>query len=332
LPLVGMATGSTGTLWLALAALVCWQMQETVRRALMAGLRHSEAIWGDAVSYLGQSCLVWFLVKSRSATLENIFAAMAVSSLAAALLQGLQLGLRRVALAELWRTGRTSWSLGGWTLAASSVSILSSQAFVWAVAGFRGPSEAGALLAVLSVLGVSHPLLFSLGNLIIPAASKGYRAEGAQAAWQTTWKYGRQGAALAAPYLVFLLILPGFALRLLYGAHSPYTELSTPVRWGAVAYAFLFASQVFGCYLGALQRVKRNLLVQILGAGASVLVGLPLAARFGVTGACAGLCAVSLTKVLAGGICSDSLRHGREPQDGNTLPLGKLPFPARFRT
>src|ERR1700736_4008666 len=39
----------TIAVWAAFA-LLCWELQETLRRSLMAHLRHGEAIWGDAFS------------------------------------------------------------------------------------------------------------------------------------------------------------------------------------------------------------------------------------------------------------------------------------------
>ncbi|MCC7176377.1 MAG: hypothetical protein IT159_14390 [Bryobacterales bacterium] len=319
LPLAGIAIGHRGTLLPALAVVVCWQTQETMRRALMAGLRHREAVWGDALSYLGQALAVWLLVRAGAAGLGNVFWTMALTSLAAAAVQWLQLGLGDVTRTRLWRLGCDAWRLGKWTLASNVAGILSSQLFIWAVAGFRGPAEAGALLAVFNVLGASHPLLFSLGNLIVPAASGAFRAGGPQAAWRTAWKYGRQGIGLAAPCLLLLAAFPELALRLLYGSHSGYVVLAAPMRWGALAYVFLFVGQVFGCYLGALREVKRVFRVQMLGGAIGLAAGLPLAIGFGVGGACVGLCAVNMGRLLAGGALSYPLLRSQVPEAGDLL-------------
>ncbi len=50
--------GASLCIWVP-ASLGLWQLQETMRRSLMCGLGHRRAIWGDAVSYLGQAALIW---------------------------------------------------------------------------------------------------------------------------------------------------------------------------------------------------------------------------------------------------------------------------------
>ena len=55
----------------AAVALICWQAQETARRALMTHGRHREALWGDVLSYVGQAILVGLLLLWHGITLES---------------------------------------------------------------------------------------------------------------------------------------------------------------------------------------------------------------------------------------------------------------------
>ena len=56
-------------------------------RGLMAKLRHRATLWGDIISYLGQAGLIWYLFLDTHATLQAAFAAMAVTSAIAILVQ-----------------------------------------------------------------------------------------------------------------------------------------------------------------------------------------------------------------------------------------------------
>jgi len=294
------------TVLAAWAAAVCWQAQETTRRGLMAALRHRTVIWGDALSYLGQAAAVGLLSLGQRPRLSHVFVLMAATSLAAALWQARQLRLRRATGDVLRQAQQTAARLGGWTLASSLASLLPVQGFVWVLTLSRGPAEAASLLAVLNVLGVSHPLLFGMTNWMLPATAAAFHRGGERAAFHTAARSWLPGAATAAGMLVFLFLQPGFALRLLYGAASPYAGLSAPLRWGALAYLLMFGSQLYGCYLLALRRVRRGLWMQLAATGAAAVAGFPLAIGHGAAGACAGLALASLSKLAAGWVLSGS--------------------------
>src|SRR5262249_81498 len=75
-------------------AVLAWQAQETLRRALMAHLQHQAAILGDAVSYLGQAGICMLLAQQHLLTLPLAFEVMALTSALAFLIQAYQLRIR----------------------------------------------------------------------------------------------------------------------------------------------------------------------------------------------------------------------------------------------
>src|SRR5262245_14687257 len=99
-PLLGAGIIAAALLWSidpvvgiwAAAAMLLWQLQETLRRGLMAHLRFRAVLPGDAVSYLGQMTIVGFLAWRGTLTLSSTFIAMAVTSGLGAVLQAAQLG------------------------------------------------------------------------------------------------------------------------------------------------------------------------------------------------------------------------------------------------
>ncbi|MGQ9635481.1 MAG: hypothetical protein ACUVXB_14700, partial [Bryobacteraceae bacterium] len=205
--------------------------------------------------------------------------------------------------------------------ASSLASLVATQGFGWVLTLSRGPAESASLLAVLNVLGISHPLLFGMTNWMLPATAAAFHRGGEQAARAEAVRSWGLGAVVAAGLLACLLAQPRHALGLLYGPQSPYAALSAPLRWGALAYLMLFFSQLFGCYLLALRRVQRGLWMQLAATGAAVAVGFPLAIRYGAPGACAGLALASLSKLAAGWMLSGS----RTPTpDGRLLRWSRL--------
>jgi hypothetical protein len=126
----GLALGAVfggrggGVVWLwAPAALAAWQLQETVRRSLMCGLGHRRALWGDALSYLGQAALVGWGCGAGWITLGRAFAVMALTSGAAAAIQAAQTGLSRAGMSEVRALARDYWKFGSWLLYGTFASV-----------------------------------------------------------------------------------------------------------------------------------------------------------------------------------------------------------------
>ncbi|MFB3777957.1 MAG: polysaccharide biosynthesis C-terminal domain-containing protein [Bryobacteraceae bacterium] len=78
-----------------------------------------------------------------------------------------------------------------------------------------------------------------------------------------------------------------------------------------VAYALTYLAQVLGQYLAGIGDSRANFRVQLAGAAASVAVGLPLAAQFGVMGASAGAVAVNAVRLAAGAACARRRREAK---------------------
>src|SRR5688572_4382592 len=90
LVVVSARTGRWSVLPFALAALLAWQLQETLRRAMMARLRHRDALPGDFLSYWGQVAGVFVLARTGRLAPETAFIAVAASSALATLVQAVQ--------------------------------------------------------------------------------------------------------------------------------------------------------------------------------------------------------------------------------------------------
>ncbi len=282
------------------ASLGLWQLQETMRRSLMCGLGHRRAVWGDAVSYLGQAVLIWAGCRAGHMTLGWAFAIMALTSGAAAVVQAIQAGLARVEFAEVWRLARGFWRFGSWLLYGCFASMFCAQAFFWVLTMFHGPKETASLQAVANVLGVCHPLMFGLGNLLVPVVARAKAVGGHALAWQSARGHGAQFGLVLLPYFTILLFWPRAVLSALYGPASVYTALAGSLRLLVAAYAFIFVAQVLGIFLTGLGDARAAFHAQMYAAFSSLVLGLPLACLWGVTGACAGMLVVNAAKTVAG--------------------------------
>ncbi len=292
---------------ITIAVLIAWQVQECLRRALIAQRRYREATIGDTLSYLGQAALVWLAIRYQSITFQAALGAAFVAFCAGgAVFAALQRGL----LLD-WRQGlahwRQSWELGRWALGGSLVSALVFQAVPWTLALSHGPEAAAGLLALVGVLGVTHPLQNGLSNVIMPGVALRHERGGFRSATRYAAAVGSVGLCLLIPYYVFLLVLPGFALSLFYGQQSPYVALGGPLKVFVLSYAVNYVAQILGSLVAGVKNSRATFSAQLSAAVSSMLVGLPLTAVFGVPGAVVGSVTVGLVRT---GSLLHSVRSG----------------------
>jgi O-antigen/teichoic acid export membrane protein len=311
--------------WAALLAMVLWLVQEIFRRALMAHLRHRDAVWGDALSYLGQAAALWLLAHEHALTLERTFYVLALTSATAALLQWAQVGWAATSARNVKTLARKYWPVGQWVLLTGLNEAGLRQVFPWALALLFGTSEAASFQSVINLLGVSHPILFSTNNLIIPAVAGAREKGGVGAAWRASIHYGLIGGAILVPYFSALLLWPRLSLSLVYGALSPYADLGKVLRLGVLAYAVAYCAVVVAAFLYGLGRSKAAFGASIGSTALALVPSAILVPYYGATGAIAGLLTVACVRLALNARCARrafSLERESDPTGGRFTLAG----------
>lgn len=285
--------------WAMVVALAFWQIQETLRRALMSHFRHRGALPGDAVSYCGQALVLWYLSRHGALSLPVIFQVIAVTSVVAAAVQVAQLRPKLASLGESLGLLRPYWRLGKWNLFTNATDTATASSFPWILDLAQGPPEAASFQAVSNLLRVSHPVIFGVNNLIVPASSRVGREGGIRRAWRSALKSGAFGALFLLPYFLFLFFWPHLALSLAYGHASGYVGLTTPLRWFVLLYVFMYVFSVLGAFLNGVGHPSMLFAAEVVGAVCALAAGIPLTVRYGLVGACLGFFIVSLARTIA---------------------------------
>jgi O-antigen/teichoic acid export membrane protein len=265
---------------LILVAMLFGQLQETTRRALMARLRYRDAVYGDALSYLGQAGCIAYLLSRRRSGLAEVFAVLAISSAAGMLLQAIQL---RLALSNLKRRPRLIsglWRVGRWALVANLVHNGGTQVLLWFLA-FFGTAKVASFQATTNVLNATNPIAYSVGNVILPTVASGRGKD----AFANTKHHGIRGAMFIAPFMVLVIIAPHLVLRCFYGADSAYLRLERELRMLIIANLIAYVAYILGAYYYGLGRSDVVLWANCGGSAAILLVGLYLCFRYGTLGA-----------------------------------------------
>ena len=282
----------------ALTCFLCWQVQEGFRRGLLYSLRHKAATLGDGVSYIGQGLAIAALAYAGGLTLATAFYAMAVTSALAAVVQTMQLGLRAEGPLRIRETAVDYWSIGGlWSLSGGLLSYGRVQVLPWTLALLHGPAAVGAFQAALNIVNLSNPIIISMGN-IIPQTAAQASVLGRAHAWRAARNYG---FIAMPPLLVFaavILAAPELCLRVLYGPHSDYLDLSLVVRLLALAAIPTFLTEFAIAYLHGIVAVRSALAINAVGAVAAVVLAVPMIYMMGVVGGCLALLGASLARLL----------------------------------
>lgn len=300
LGMIGMMAwfSQTGLIPWALTAMVLWQVQETLRRGLMAHLRHREALLGDALSYIGQAAIALILAQSGKLTLEAAFCAIAITSLLGLLVQFFQLRpkleLARSAAAIL----HEHWYLGRWVFLTNAVALLTTQATLWTLGYFHGVIAVAEYGALTQIIGLTNPVVIGITGIVVPTVARAVSSDmpGAQRA---ALALGLQGAVVLSPYLAILLVAPEVAIRLVTSS-SDYASLSKLLQLFALSFALAFPAMMILAVLNGLGQPHFSFAAQCAYSTTVLLVTLPLTIVYGLSGATAGnLLALSVLLVTA---------------------------------
>lgn len=282
-----LAAGVVGTVGiglLALIALLLWQFQETLRRAMMAQGGHKQTVPGDVVSYLGQAVCIAILSYTGNLTVQGAFAVMGLTSAAALAVQCIQIRPSFDAWRDLRGTARDFWILGRWVMFGNFTGVVTTLGCSWTLVWFHGADAVGKFQALANLMKLTNPLTICMAGLIVPAAARAFGKHGVAAAKRITVRYGLMTAGVLLPYYALLLLLPTTFIHLLYGDGSAYGALGNQLRAFVVWYAALLVAQIGGCFLNAIEQSRRSFVAQAVQTACVVLVTLPLTALFGLEG------------------------------------------------
>lgn len=291
--------------WTVLA-MVAWQAQETVRRALLAKLRHRDAILGDAIRFLGHALSIYVFYKLGILTPEWGMIGIAVTSTIALCVQ----------LAQVRWSGRSSdptdagegdtdaaapdptaiaearrwWRMGRWMLVTCLVNVGTIYLSPWILEAVQGERSVAELAALTALLNLTNPIVFSLAGLVIAAvanatASAPTPMAGVRAGHRVAIKYTLFGAALVVPYYAVVTLFPEFMLSLFFKATSPYVALAGEVKWMTLTYAALFISTMAVSLLNGLGRARDSFVATLSSSIATVVISIPMIIHYGLHGA-----------------------------------------------
>ncbi len=269
--------------WAALAQTL-WQCQEILRRTMLARGGFARALAGDIISYMGQALLIWLLIWGHTHNLGHIFAAMALTSLAASAIQGGQLKIRLTGLRGTFQIAASFWRMGRWVLLSTLSMFCSGVVCSYALTHWHGKQSMGEYAALGNLMRLANPWMITLSTLIVPAVAVANERSGLNAARRATIRLASGGGAMLVPYWALLYIFPEWCIVKMYPAQAEYHHLVPELRLFVASSIVTMLNIAVIAMFNGLHRSRRAMVGQLSGAVASLLVTIPLTYEYGLRG------------------------------------------------
>jgi O-antigen/teichoic acid export membrane protein len=267
----------------AVVALIFWQIQETLRRALMADLRFAQTVGGDTISYVGQVACIAILAHLHKLTLNSALMAIGLTSAAAIVLQAVQVGLQRIPWSQIGEVAADFWKLSRWMLLSALVGAITGPSYWWTLNATHGAEACGVFAAIVLFFKLANPVMSSMSGLIIPSVARASK-ENNRTATRQALRYISFGALLLSPYFLALALAPRILMRLAYGSSSPYLQEAPLLQLFVLNATMGYFATVGNAWLAGLGRSDFTFRAQMCNVAATLLIGLPLTVLWSVSG------------------------------------------------
>ena len=300
--LVAYVAGFEGTAALMAAtafAIGGWGLQEFLRQVMYVEGRLRAAMLNDSLSYGGQvlavitAALLGVLSPALALALVGVTSFVAVGfgllQIRGSLDRHLDWQVVRADASEIWRFGR-------WMIGAALLLGAIDMAYFWLVAGFVSVAGAGALRAVMAVLGPTHLLLKTMDTTLTPVAARAAEREGVSGVKRLVWMMFLLTGPIMAGICLLVSVMAQDVLAFLYGEqYQPYAWL---VPFMALSYFLAYSHRPVSIALISRRQPQAIFRGQLFQAAFFATFGIAATFLFGLHGAAITLVGASAVQSL----------------------------------
>lgn len=279
-----------------------YQAQDFLRRYFFVILKSRRALADDALSYLTQLPILFFLHRAGHLNSANALWVMAGTSML-----GLVAGwfwMEPIAFdgKQIKAIMRRHWKISRWLGASALLQWTSGNLFVVAAPVYYGAAAAGVLKASQNLLGVTHIWFQGLDNVVPVETARRLRDGGVHSMLAYTRSILIKWGGLTLVFAIVVAAAPGFWLRLIYG--SDMAQYGYILRLFALLYVLIFVGGPLRAGLQALEFTAPVFWSYLAMTAFAITFAFPMAKWLGLTGVMLGLFA---TQILFQGIVATAL-------------------------
>jgi len=271
-------------------AVIAWQCQEFVRRAMYTRLNAFGAFLNDLLSYGGQLVGVALLWQLDLLNPESAILVLALTSFLGTLLGAWQIRGHFATILprqKLHETFQLNWQFGKWLLGGNLAARASEALYPIFAAGIIGLAAPGALKAVQTLLGPTNVWVNALEPTFAPRVARIYSTQGTAALRAFVLKLQIGIAICMGTYAVIVSALATQLLERIYGPeYATYGWLLAVV---SMSYTLAALRIPFVMGLEAMNRTGSVFGAYLLAAIVNLTFGIGAIALFGIKGLGAGI-------------------------------------------
>lgn len=277
------------------AAIVCYQLQDWLRRRFYVNLTGKYIFWTDCLSYCGQVVVFAVAYKTVGLNLNGAYYAIAFTSLAAFVV-GATLADVSTSVHEIKSAAQSLWKLGKGLLIASQFQWLGSQGVLLVVAAEVGMNATAGVRAIVTLVGPLNVVYQLLDNVVPVRTAKIYAERGRDAAVHYLRRASLVIGVLVGVPIATLILFAGPLLGLIFGrafvVYAPLVLWQGIYVWFAL---FLRSLQYYHRTFGSTETLARtSMVVSIFALG----MALVLVRHHGALGVMIALAAGQIATVL----------------------------------
>ncbi len=281
--------------WPLALAMVGFQLQDWLRRALYVKTANRAVFFSDLLAYGGQLAALGWLGYTDELTPNTALLAMALAFSCSAVATALSYGIRP-SYVEARMVIRQHWGASRDFLATWQLQWLGSQGVVLLGAGMIGQQAAGAIRAAQNLLGPINVAFQWMDNVVPVRAALHLRDAGRHALIAYLGRIGLVGAVALGLFALLLLPIDAWLMALLYG--EEYRPFAILVVFQALYYFFGHGYRMAAYYHRAMNETRILAHASFWWAVISVALALLTVRELGERGIMFGLIAGEVAALL----------------------------------
>jgi O-antigen/teichoic acid export membrane protein len=297
-------------------ATAAYLAQDYGRRYFFTIGRNVLALATDALSYLTQLPLLWWMVTRHQMTGTRALWTIALTSCLGVLLSLFWLAELRFDCGMMRTVAARHWKVSRWLAPSAVLQWSSLNVFMITAPVYYGPAAAGALRACQNIVGISHVWFLGLDNVVPVEAARRLQQDGMEALLRYLWQTVARWGLLTAAFMLVVWAAPSFWLHFVYGAR--YEQFGYVLRLYGVLYLMIFLGGPLRAGLQAFEYTAPLLWSYLAMTFFAAIVAAPLAKLFGLAGV---MCGMIASQVIFQALLATALVHRALRMRGNRLAL-----------
>ena len=264
-----------------------YQMQDFVRRYFFATRQSRRALADDALSYLPQLPILFFLHQAGILNSATALWAMAGTSLLGMVPGFFWMEPMTFSRARIEAIARRHWKISRWLGASALLQWTSGNLFVIAAPVYYGAAAAGVLRASQNLMGVTHVWFQGLDNVVPVETARRFREGGVRPMLSYTRSILVRWGGLTLLFAIVIAVAPAFWLRMTYGPEM--VQYGYILRLYALLYVVVFLGGPLRAGLQALEFTVPIFWSYLAMTAFAFSFAIPMAKWLGLSGSIVGL-------------------------------------------